>query len=89
MSEYSSHDSLKNAALDAAWSAGHASAMMANLCLAGNPERTDVWQAEQEAWLRRQNEFIAALPLGRQALSDQVANLARASFETFAVTRLK
>lgn len=47
-----------------AWKAGHAAAMIANLHLAGNPERTTVWGVEEAAWSERRDRAIqnARLP---------------------------
>lgn len=47
--------------------AGHAAAMIANLHLAGNAERTAVWEAEVAVWLERRGNAVQNARLPRQA----------------------
>lgn len=82
MSEYRNGPlGVEDAAIAAARRSGEASAMVINLCMAGQDHRTAGWEAEQEAWTRRQDELVASLPVGRQDLSARIANTVHASFE--------
>ncbi len=84
----SNSERLRQEVLRAAEYTGHAAAMVANLSIAGNPDRAEVWEAERAAWHRRQSEALASVSLGRHALMDEAAIVTYDTYIALAVSEL-
>jgi hypothetical protein len=69
---------LENAAMRAARYCGEAAAMAVNL--AGNPQRAELWHAEEMAWRDREEKRLAAVFLNRQVVYRKVLEIGQASF---------
>lgn len=56
--------------------------MIVNLMVAGAPpERVMVWEAEQRTWDDRRDAALAAVPLGKAAISRRVVEAERLSIK--------
>jgi uncharacterized protein YbaP (TraB family) len=71
-----------------AWRAGHASAMIANLHLAGSPERANVWEAEEAIWLQRRDEMVDRSILQRQ-MAEEAAEATRISYTLHSIPAIE